>query len=431
MISPAAVNLRSVASSLLRPAPPAVAIPNSPIIETVIPPDEATVARHVRQAFERQQAVYPVGGGTSLNYGLPRVKPGIALSLTALNRVLKHSAHDLTITVEAGITLAELNRHLAVNQQWLPIDPPEAEKATIGGIVAANAYGPRRHACGTIGDYLLGFQAIDGRGEVYRGGGKVVKNAAGYNLPRLIVGSLGTLGVVTQATFMVRPLPAYAALVICDVPYFQQAEALVAGLGSSQAMPTIVELLAGAARPHCPLPAMAGSAGARLVIGFEGSPIEVQVMLDMLCDEWKLAGIKDITTIAGAGVTSIVNWLGTSPAVMQINVLPSRLVGLIEQLAKLLPSHPLQAHAGSGVIRIYPRADGSAGFGERFAELVSGTLRPLAVAAGGRLTVLATPEGCELTATDIWGPPPAAAALMRAIQQRFDPAGILNPGRTT
>ncbi len=404
-------------------------MPQSPITDTVIAQGETVVIATVRQAFEQRQAIYPQGGGTSLDYGLPRRKPGIALSLALLNRVLDHAADDLTITVQAGITLVELNRHLAVKGQWLPIDAPDPDRASIGGIIATNASGPRRHGHGTIGDYFIGFRAIDGRGEAYCGGGKVVKNAAGYNLPRLMVGSCGTLGVITQATFMVRPLPACAALALCDLPSFDQAECLLAGLGRSQTSPTVVELLAGPARPNCPLPAMSGSSVARLAVGFEGGSIEVPAMLSALCDEWKSAGATGLTTISGAAVASILNWLGTNPALLQVNVLPSRLVGLMEQFAKLLPEHSLQVHAASGVIRVYSSAGDSRDRLDGLIELVNNTLRPLVASAGGRLTILRTPESCDLTAADIWGPPAAGATLMKAIQRRFDPAEVLNPER--
>ena len=435
MIRPASAELSSPPPESLRqttlPAIPSIGpiSPVAPSVETVAPADISAVAEAVRAAFEHQQSVYPVGGETSLDYGLPRSKSGVVLSLAALNRVLDYPADDLTVTVEAGITLAELNRRLAEKRQWLPLDPPEPGKATIGGIIATSACGPRRHGYGTIGDYVVGFRAIDGRGEAFCGGGKVVKNAAGYNLPRLMVGALGTLGVIVEATFLVRSLPGYSALLIRDVPSFEQAEALLDGLGRSRAAPTIVELLAGPARPNCPLPAMPAAASARLAIGFEGGPIEVQAMLAALSDEWKLDECDGVTSIAGAGVASIANWLSASPAILQINVLPSRLVGLVEQLAKLLPGHPLQAHASSGVVRAYASADDGTAFPNDFVELVRDKLRPLASAAGGHLTVLAAPEGAKLTAADIWGPPRAGAALMRAIQQRFDPAGILNPCR--
>jgi glycolate oxidase FAD binding subunit len=401
----------------------------SPVMETVVAQDESAVATAVRRAFEQKQAVYPLGGGTSLDYGLPRREPGVVVSLAKLNRVLEHAADDLTITVEAGITLAELNRHLAAKGQWLPVDAPEPDRATVGGIVATNAFGPRRHGRGTIGDYLIGFRAIDGRGEAFRGGGKVVKNAAGYNLSRLMVGSRGMLGVITEATFMVRPVPACSALALCDVPSFEQAEKLLDALGRSQASPTIVELLAGPARANCPLPAMTGSAVARLALGFEGGAIEVPAMLAVLCEEWNSAGAEGVTTISGAGVGSIWSWLSASPALLQVNVLPSRLVGLAEQFAKLLPGHPMQAHAASGVIRVYSSAASAVEIDVDLVKLVNDSLRPLAISAGGHLTILQTPDACDLTAVDLWGPPPAGAALMRAIQQRFDPAGILNAGR--
>ncbi len=219
--------------------------------------------------------------------------------------------------------------------------------------MATNACGPRRYAHGTIGDYLIGLRAIDGCGEAFAGGGRVVKNAAGYNLPRLMVGSLGTLGVITQATFMVRPLPTHSALVICDMPSFQQAECLLAALGRSRTTPMIVELLAGPALPHCPLPAMPDTAAARLAIGFEGGAAEVQGMANVFCDEWQALGADGLTTITGARVDAVWNWLSESPALLQINVLPSRLVEVMEQVAERLPATPLQAHAGNGVIRIY------------------------------------------------------------------------------
>jgi glycolate oxidase FAD binding subunit len=409
--------------------------PDLPLQETVAPSDETAAAALIAGACRSGTPVYPIGGGTSLDYGPRRApcthgrRPGIGLSMTGMNRVLDYPADDLTITVEPGLTLAELNRQLAAKRQWLPIDAPEPARATVGGIVATNACGPRRYAHGTIGDYLIGIRAIDGCGEPFAGGGRVVKNAAGYNLPRLMVGSLGTLGVITQATFMVRPLPTHSALVLCDVPGFQQAECLLAALGRSRAMPTIVELLAGPALSHCPLPALPDTAAARLALGFEGSAAEVQGMANTLCDEWQALGADGLTTITGARVDAVWNWLSESPALLQINVLPSRLVAVMEQVAATLPAVPLQAHAGNGVLRIYPPANEGAAFGGGFTGLVQNTLRPIAAAAGGHLTVLAAPAGVGLSPAEIWGPPRPGITLMRSLQQRFDPAGILNPGR--
>ncbi len=412
----------------------AVTAPELGLEQTVAPSDEPAVAALIAEAHQSGTPVYPIGGGTSLDYGPRPVRPGLRLSMSRMNRVLDHPADDLTITVEPGLTLAELNRHLASKRQWLPIDAPEPARATVGGIVATNACGPRRYAHGTIGDYLIGVRAIDGCGAAFSAGGRVVKNAAGYNLPRLMVGSLGTLGVLTQLTFMVRPLPTQSALVICDMPSFQQAECLLAALGRSRTTPMIVELLTGPAQPHCPLPAKPDTAAARLAIGFEGGAAEVQGMANVLCDEWRALGADGLTTIIGARVDAVWNWLSESPAILQINVLSSRLVGVMEQVAGSLPATPLQAHAGNGVVRVY-RIDAATGDGRGgrsygdFASLVQNTLRPIAAAAGGHLTVLAAPADVDLSPAEIWGPPRPGAALMRSIQQRFDPAGILNPGR--
>jgi len=407
----------------------AITEPILPLDKTAAPADESAVAALIREAYQSAAPVYPIGGGTSLDYGPRPARPGIGLSMNHMNRLLDHPVDDLTVTVEPGMTLAELNRHLAEKRQWLPIDAPEPHKATIGGIVATNAYGPRRYAHGTIGDYLIGIRAIDGRGEAFAGGGRVVKNAAGYNLPRLIVGSLGTLGVLTQATFMVRPLPTHSALVICDMNCFRQAECLLVALGRSQTTPMVIALLAGPPRPHCPLPGMPDTAAARLVVGFEGSAAEVQAMANVLCDEWQALGTDGLTTITGARVDSVWNWLSESPAMLQINVLPGRLVGVVEQIAGKLPATPLQADAGCGVLRVYPATAAEAAFNGDLANLVRNALRPIAAAAGGHLTVLAMPPGVELTPAEFWGPPRPGTLLMHSIQQQFDPAGILNPGR--
>jgi glycolate oxidase FAD binding subunit len=404
-----------------------------PLEDCVAPTDEPAVVARIAAAYQSGTPVYPIGGGTSLDYGPRPARPGIGLDLRRMNRVLDHPADDLTITVEPGLTLGELNRILAEKRQWLPIDAPEPARATMGGIVATNACGPRRYAHGTIGDFLIGIRAIDGCGEAFAGGGRVVKNAAGYNLPRLMVGSLGTLGVITQLTFMVRPLPTHSGLVICDMPSLQQAEGLLDALGRSRTTPMIVELLAGPARPLCPLPAMPDTAAARFAIGFEGSAAGVQEMVSVLCDEWQALGAEGLTTLTGARVDSVWNWLSEGPALFQINVLPSRLVSVMEQVAAALRATPLQAHAGNGVIRIYPPSPPAplpTGEGS-FVNLVQNTLRPMATMAGGHLTVLAAPTGVELASADVWGPPRPGAALMRSIQQRFDPAGILNPGRLT
>src|SRR6266403_2689729 len=146
-----------------------------PISDTVAPSDQAELASYVHVAFEGATPLYPIGGGTSLDFGLPSKAQGRGLSLAKLNRTVDYPARDMTVTVEAGVTMKALADLLATERQRLPIDVPQAERATIGGVIATNWNGPRRYGHGTVRDYVIGISAIDGRGLPFKGGGRVVK----------------------------------------------------------------------------------------------------------------------------------------------------------------------------------------------------------------------------------------------------------------
>ncbi|HMF29654.1 MAG TPA: FAD-binding oxidoreductase, partial [Candidatus Cybelea sp.] len=139
-------------------------------------------------------AIYPVGGQTKLALGVPPTKSGIAVDMSALSRVIDFPARDMTITVQAGIRIKELNELVAREKLQLPIDVPQCDRATLGGILAANVSGPRRYGYGTLRDYVIGISALNDEGREFKAGGRVVKNVAGYDLCKLLVGSLGTLG---------------------------------------------------------------------------------------------------------------------------------------------------------------------------------------------------------------------------------------------
>ena len=264
---------------------------NLPLTETLTPASQTDVAEAVRNAGNNGAAVYPIGGGTRLDYGVKPTRPGIGLSLAKLNRVVDYPADDLTISVEAGATIGELSRQLAAQRQRLPVDVLQPERATVGGAVALNATGPRQYGYGTMRDYLLGFTAVDGTGMTFSGGGRVVKNAAGYNMCRLMAGSLGTLGVITQVTLMVRPLCEASVLLTCDLPDFAVAERLLAGLVRSLVRPVAIELLAGRDGDNPVLgPAGDGAVG-RLCVGFEGATAEVDWMVGQLRKEWAAEGV--------------------------------------------------------------------------------------------------------------------------------------------
>ncbi len=188
-------------------------------------------------------AVYPQGGGTALDYGgIPR-RPGIALDTRSLNRIIDYPAADMTITVEAGMTLATLQSTLAEQGQRLPLDAPQAARATLGGIFATNASGPRRFGNRRPRDLILGVGFVQADGNAVKGGGRVVKNVAGYDLPRLLTGSLGTLGVITQMTLKVRPLPEASAIVWAGFDDVAGLAEVLDQLNTSMTRPVAIDVL--------------------------------------------------------------------------------------------------------------------------------------------------------------------------------------------
>jgi glycolate oxidase FAD binding subunit len=401
-------------------------------VETLAPADQAAVADAVHEAVRSGRAVYPIGGGTMLDYGLPPSRPGVRLSTAMLNRVVDYPAEDLTITIEAGRTIAALSEQLAAHRQWLPVDVPWPDRTTVGGAIVTGAAGPRRAAYGTIRDYLLGFTAVDGGGRVFSGGGRVVKNAAGYNMCRLMAGSLGTLGVLTQATLMVRPRPEAAALLACDLPNLDLAEKLLASLIGSDARPVAVEFSNGREVPvgdwgHNPLlgPVLHGNVG-RLCVGFEGAEREVEWMLDLVRQQWTALGMTSPTLMPRLASDRLWRWLAEFPADVQISVLPDKLVATIAAIEAIGPDAGIVAHAADGVIRLQlpppsPLSPLPSPFFTR--------LRAIAAAPGGRMVVRKWPSGVALSREEVWGPSRPEMGVMRAIKERFDPQNILNPGR--
>src|SRR5439155_4169236 len=161
----------------------------------------------VRRAAAEGQAVFPLGGRTMLAIGKPPARPGIGVDLTGLAEILDYPARDMTVTVQTGITMARLQEVLRGEGQRLPIDVPQPERATLGGALAVNVSGPRRLGFGTLRDYVIGISTINDEGQETKAGGRVVKNVAGYDLCKLHVGALGTLGGISQVTLKLKPLP--------------------------------------------------------------------------------------------------------------------------------------------------------------------------------------------------------------------------------
>jgi glycolate oxidase FAD binding subunit len=208
--------------------------------QTLAPSSIDELAAMVRA--HNRGAIYPVGCGSWQDLGYPPTKPGVAILTKGLNRVVDYPHEELTITVEAGILISDLQRILAEKGQMLPIDCPHPENATLGGLLATNTSGPRRLAYGTARDSVLGLDVIDATGTRIHGGGRVVKNVAGYDMPKMHIGALGTLGIIVEATLKVRPLPDATRFIEFGVDRGARLTEFLTVLRSSPLRPTAIEV---------------------------------------------------------------------------------------------------------------------------------------------------------------------------------------------
>jgi glycolate oxidase FAD binding subunit len=261
-----------------------IALPGLGPIPIERPPSIADAGRIVRACRSAGKAVYPVGGRTMLDVGLPPTKPGIALDTSAWNAVIDYPARDMTITVQAGLTVDALDRVLAKENQWLPVDVPAPDRATIGGAIATNASGPHRLGHGTLRDAVIGIGFLTDDGVEVKGGGRVVKNVAGYDFMKLQTGALGTLGILTHVTLKVKPRPEATA----TLAFGCKADGLAAALDllyTSNSRPVAIEMLNAAAWAETGAAAIPGDW--ILLVGFGEKRVTVDWQKKTLLDELK------------------------------------------------------------------------------------------------------------------------------------------------
>ena len=367
----------------------------------------------LRVCAEAGAAVVPWGGGTLMSLGNLPQRVDVVLALDKLSRLVEHDDANLTATVEAGMTCAAFQRALAARRQFLPVDPPRPERATLGGLAAANINGPRRALYGGMRDLVIGMKMVLATGERVKTGGKVVKNVAGYDLAKLFIGSLGTLGVITELTYRVSPLPEVAASFVAagamdrciafaketyGSPLLPSALVIAgaADQGACRAAAWVEGFEEGVARHIRDLSAAAGRAG-----------LEAQVFRDVAHEAlWQELG--------GFG------WSGDG-ILCRLTVPAGLIEKILLQLAASGAVSGYTAHYGSGAL--WALLDPSpAGVG--LYESLAGATRE----CRGHAIVASAPAALKKN-IDVWGEPPATLALMRNIKHQFDPDGILSPGR--
>jgi glycolate oxidase FAD binding subunit len=395
-----------------------------------VPESVEQVSGTLHVANEQRRAVAPVGLGAFLHLGGTPRQYDLAVSLQRLKRVVDYQPTDMTVTVEAGISLAELQQVLGENGQWLPIDPPLAERATIGGIIAANLSGPARLSHGTIRDSLLGLKVVRTDGTVIKGGGRVVKNVAGYDVPKLFCGSLGTLGVIVEATFKVLPCPDAHAMLMLAFPSAQLAMDFALQVLGSELHPFFIELTnfspAGVAEDHHPYRLFVRFAGIAEEVAYQrGRILEIKGEEGHVLGEWESSHEEPlIQTLRNFPV------LGEAVLRCKTSLLPDKVATFCKEVESEASARgfslQLLAHAGNGIIF------------SRFlhAELVPPEtllsfvdwLRILTKKLAGYLVIEYIDPSLK-DRVDVWGHVGGTFPLMKRLKETFDPNGILNSGR--
>ncbi len=394
---------------------------NSPV-PLLTPATWQEMAQIIKDAHQKGQKILPCGQGSKIHWGGLLGNIDLVLGTTNLNRLIDHAAGDMTVTVEAGMGLEELQTILAQANQFLPLGPNLPTGTTIGGAIATALTGSWRQRYGGVRDLLLGISFLRADGELAKAGGRVVKNVAGYDLMKLFTGSYGTLGILTQVTFRLYPLPEASRTLLCTgnlVNITQAAQTLL----SSALTPTSFDLLS---------PRLAQELGAEanlgLLVRFEGIPASVQEQSDRL---HHLATTCNLQTQTYQDQDEASLWQGltnqifphsqTPTITCKIGIIPTAAAQLLQSLHNFDRSSLGLINAGSGVgwLHLDPLTTSP--------EIIT-KLRQQCQNDQGYLSLLAAPTEYKQQ-LDVWGYSGNALEIMQKLKQQFDPQAILSPQR--
>jgi glycolate oxidase FAD binding subunit len=367
--------------------------------QVVSPASTAQTAEAVTEAAALGLTVVARGAGTKQTWGAPPTTADLVVDTTGMAAVVEHAAGDLIVHAQAGITLAALQQAVAPAGQRLALDPPHP--GTLGGLIATAGSGPLRYSHGAVRDLLIGITIVRADGMVAKAGGKVVKNVAGYDLGKLLAGSWGTLGVITEAIFRLHPLPSASRWVV--VAPAADPHTLVQTVVHSQTVPSAVELDRPADGP------------ATLAVLVEGTEAGVAA---------RVAALRDLLGARASAQDTAPGWWGQVPAGETLLKLTHEIAGLptlLDALDAATARHGVRAavRGSAGVGILHATLPGDAGL----VGAVTTELRAASAAWSGDVVVLDGPSG-----VDLWGPV-RGLDLMRRVKDQFDPEHRLAPGR--
>ena len=402
----------------------------------VSPGTQQEVERVVAACGAAGAAMLPWGGGTSMGLGNPPTRLDVVVRLDRLTRVVEFDDLNLNVSVEAGVKLEGLQELLKGKREFLPIDPPQADSVTVGGLVQSNASGPGRHLYGSARDWVLGLRVVLPTAERIRCGGKVIKNVSGYDMNKLFIGGFGTMGIVTEATFKLLPVPATRATVVGVFREVPQVASVVARTLESFLVPEALEALDAGALESAGAGFAPGSgyglavslAGSRETVDrqvrdftklfAEGQAISTRT-LDAAAAEPAWRAIRDVhAPLKGRGV------------VVKIAVPIGKTLDLFAAAEGLVAQRggrgAVTAHAGSGIVRAGFEIEDGAPLPPCRDALQA--LRAEAEAAEGSLVLEAAPLPLK-RAFDAWGRTRDGMSVTRRLKAELDPGAVMNPGR--
>jgi glycolate oxidase FAD binding subunit len=384
----------------------------------VLPGEARAVAAALEWAARKRLSVVIRGQGSKVGWGARSAPIDVLLDMSRLNRIVDHQPGDLTVTAEAGIRLKDLNRHLASYGQWLALDPPFADQATIGGLIATNDSGPQRHRFGTPRDLVIGIQLATTDGQLAKAGGRVVKNVAGYDLSKIVSGSFGTLAAIVGATFKLAPLPGASATVVIDRLSIDQLFEVVSVMTASQLEPVAFDV-------HIRQPAGASAPEITCLIRFASFPEVVDA--EVANASARIAGVHRECRIL-EGDTERDLWAAhvrkpwdVPGTVVRLAWRPSDMRTAMGRLVGIAGANGFELVGRLGVGAGCVRLEGSV---EDHREAVSQLQHSDAV---GSVVVARAPLALR-TPAFVWGPRPPLR-ILQALKGELDPVGILGAGR--
>ncbi|HAH01115.1 MAG TPA: hypothetical protein DDW33_09505 [Ktedonobacter sp.] len=399
----------------------------------VTPTNVEQVGHIVALANQHGLSLLARGGGSRMSVGGLPEQIDVLLETNRLTRILEHEAPDLTCHVEAGLTMAALQARLAQKGQWLALDPPDAAQATIGGLLASNASGPKRLRYGSARDLVIGLHVVQANGELSRSGGRVVKNVAGYDLNKLYIGSLGTLGIIVDANFKLHPLPIAERTLLLTFTNAGDAMHMVIALLGSLLTPSAIELIdSGAASDmsdffgvHLP------TNGYTLAVNFEGGAVTIDRQLDetrQLARKHAALMVDDLAGESQSHFWEAIREHTQGSVTCKVAILVSQVAPYLQTVEQVCRRHDLEAailaHAGNGILFIELRpSDATPRLIEAIAEL-----RSYAKEARGSLIVERCPVDLKRR-INVWGEPGSDFFLMQRLKNQFDPNGTFVKGR--